>query len=93
MVRMASEEIRIRNFDRQRDTARVVDLESRCEVGPRESFFLFTDTMGDPMCRIRNSPQYKMLVHSFTRIAHFLSSTFLILIMPILEFSYFRSQN
>ncbi|RWR92158.1 putative N-acetyltransferase HLS1-like protein [Cinnamomum micranthum f. kanehirae] len=59
---MASEEIKIRNFDRQRDTARVVDLESRCEVGPRESFSLFTDTMGDPMCRIRNSPQYKMLV-------------------------------
>lgn len=69
MLRMACEEIKIRNFDKQRDTARVVELERRCEVGPRESFFLFTDTMGDPMCRIRNSPQYKMLVHSSTRIS------------------------
>ncbi|XP_022150962.1 probable N-acetyltransferase HLS1 [Momordica charantia] len=53
----------IRSYDGQSaDRARVEDLERRCEVGPSERVFLFTDTMGDPICRIRNSPLYKMLV-------------------------------
>ncbi|KAF4387537.1 hypothetical protein F8388_011685 [Cannabis sativa] len=52
----------IRSYDKQVDRARVEDLERRCEVGPTERIFLFTDTMGDPICRIRNSPMYKMLV-------------------------------
>ncbi|XVF05771.1 hypothetical protein REPUB_Repub05bG0201200 [Reevesia pubescens] len=52
----------IRSYDAQNDRARVEDLERRCEVGPAERAFLFTDTLGDPICRIRNSPIYKMLV-------------------------------
>ncbi|KAG6583349.1 putative N-acetyltransferase HLS1, partial [Cucurbita argyrosperma subsp. sororia] len=53
----------IRSYDGQyADRVRVEDLERRCEVGPSERVFLFTDTMGDPICRIRNSPLYKMLV-------------------------------
>ncbi|OMP02430.1 hypothetical protein COLO4_11088 [Corchorus olitorius] len=52
----------IRSYDAQNDRARVEDLERRCEVGPSERVFLFTDTLGDPICRIRNSPIYKMLV-------------------------------
>jgi hypothetical protein len=56
----------IRSYDGEADRARVEDLERRCEVGPAERVYLFTDTMGDPMCRIRNSPMYKMLVHSLT---------------------------
>lgn len=53
----------IRSYDGQSaDRARVEVLERRCEVGPSERVFLFTDTMGDPICRIRNSPLYKMLV-------------------------------
>ena len=53
----------IRSYDGQSaDRGRVEDLERRCEVGPSERVFLFTDTMGDPICRIRNSPLYKMLV-------------------------------
>jgi hypothetical protein len=55
----------IRSYDRQSDRAQVEDLERRCEVGPAERVFLFTDTMGDPICRIRNSPMYKMLVQLF----------------------------
>ncbi|KAA8549436.1 hypothetical protein F0562_001091 [Nyssa sinensis] len=55
-------EIKIRNYEEQIDRARVEDLERRCEVGPAEHVFLFTDTMGDPICRIRNSPMYNMLV-------------------------------
>ncbi|KAK9279762.1 hypothetical protein L1049_013444 [Liquidambar formosana] len=62
-VEMAfDEEIRIRSYDEEIHRAQVEVLERRCEVGPSESVFLFTDTMGDPICRIRNSPMYKMLV-------------------------------
>ncbi|KAF8402605.1 hypothetical protein HHK36_010694 [Tetracentron sinense] len=59
---MALGEIKIRSYDMQMDRVRVEDLERRCEVGPAEHVFLFTDTLGDPICRIRNSPLYIMLV-------------------------------
>ncbi|XVF68481.1 hypothetical protein PTKIN_Ptkin11bG0006200 [Pterospermum kingtungense] len=59
---MGYTELIIRSYDAQNDRARVEDLERRCEVGPAEKVFLFTDTLGDPICRIRNSPIYKMLV-------------------------------
>ncbi|XP_021664806.1 probable N-acetyltransferase HLS1 [Hevea brasiliensis] len=59
---MGYKELMIRSYDMQKDRARVEDLERRCEVGPTERAVLFTDTMGDPICRIRNSPMYKMLV-------------------------------
>ncbi|KAL5580690.1 hypothetical protein UlMin_013132 [Ulmus minor] len=59
---MGKERPIIRSYHRQVDRARVEDLERRCEVGPSKRFFLFTDTLGDPICRIRNSPMYKMLV-------------------------------
>ncbi|KAJ4978799.1 hypothetical protein NE237_009579 [Protea cynaroides] len=59
---MAFEKVKIRSYDSRIDRERVEEFERRCEVGPAESVFLFTDTMGDPICRIRNSPQYKMLV-------------------------------
>ncbi|KAJ8749775.1 hypothetical protein K2173_012326 [Erythroxylum novogranatense] len=58
-------ELVIRNYNVQKDRARVEDLERRCEVGPTERVVLFTDTLGDPICRIRNSPMYKMLVAMF----------------------------
>ncbi|XP_061366863.1 probable N-acetyltransferase HLS1-like [Gastrolobium bilobum] len=59
---MELKEFRTRSYEEQYDRAQVEDLERRCEVGPAESVFLFTDTMGDPICRIRNSPMYTMLV-------------------------------
>ncbi|QCD77808.1 probable N-acetyltransferase HLS1-like [Vigna unguiculata] len=59
---MEFNKFRIRSYEGQYDRAQVEDLERRCEVGPSESVFLFTDTMGDPICRIRNSPMYMMLV-------------------------------
>lgn len=62
-------EVITRSYDRQIDRARVEDLERRCEVGPAERVFLFTDTLGDPICRIRNSPMYKMLVSNLIFIA------------------------
>ncbi|MFQ6627365.1 hypothetical protein Gotur_006267 [Gossypium turneri] len=55
-------ELIIRSYDPQYDRTRVEDFERKCEVGPAKRVFLFTDTLGDPICRIRNSPIYKMLV-------------------------------
>ncbi|XP_057431073.1 probable N-acetyltransferase HLS1-like [Lotus japonicus] len=62
---MEFNKFRIRSYEAQSDRAQVENLEKRCEVGPSESVFLFTDTMGDPICRIRNSPMYMMLVAEF----------------------------
>ncbi|KAE8722767.1 putative N-acetyltransferase HLS1-like isoform X2 [Hibiscus syriacus] len=52
----------IRSYNAQKDRVRVEDLERRCEVGPAERGFLIADTLGDPICRIKNSPVYTMLV-------------------------------
>lgn len=57
-----NQDIKIRNYDQETDVGQVENLERRCEVGPSDHVFLFTDTMGDPICRIRNSPMHKMLV-------------------------------
>ncbi|XAR60757.1 Peptide alpha-N-acetyltransferase [Bertholletia excelsa] len=51
----------IRSYNGQIDKARVEELGRRCEVGPAQHV-LFTETMGDPICRIRNSPLHSMLV-------------------------------
>ncbi|KAJ1437602.1 GNAT domain [Sesbania bispinosa] len=56
---MAFKEFIIRSYECQSDRAQVEDLERRCKVGPSQSVL---DTMGDPICRIRNSPIYMMLV-------------------------------
>lgn len=55
--------VKIRSYNSRFDRAGVEDLERRCEVGPKEHVFLFIDTMGDPICRIRNSPNFNMLVY------------------------------
>lgn len=57
-----SYKVKIRCYDEKLDRAGVEDLERRCEVGPAQHVCLYTDTMGDPICRIRNSPIYNMLV-------------------------------
>ncbi|KAJ9543490.1 hypothetical protein OSB04_023197 [Centaurea solstitialis] len=59
---MAFEEVKVRRYDGNMDRAGVELLERRCEVGPSQHVFLFTDTMGDPISRIRNTPLYIMLV-------------------------------
>ncbi|XP_023007288.1 probable N-acetyltransferase HLS1-like [Cucurbita maxima] len=61
---MGSKNFVIRNYEESRlsDRAQVADLEQRCEIGSSKRVFLFTDTLGDPICRIRHSPLYKMLV-------------------------------
>jgi len=57
--------IYIREFDAEKDVEKVEVLERRCEVGPSGSVALYTDLLGDPVCRIRHSPAYIMLVAEY----------------------------
>lgn len=57
--------VNVREFDGLRDVEQVERLERRCEVGPSGKVSLFTDLMGDPICRVRHCPAYAMLVAEF----------------------------
>ncbi|EEF37087.1 probable N-acetyltransferase HLS1 [Ricinus communis] len=52
----------VREFDPSRDRVGVEEVERRCEVGPSGKLSLFTDLLGDPICRVRHSPAFLMLV-------------------------------
>ncbi|KAL9326862.1 hypothetical protein ACSQ67_007507 [Phaseolus vulgaris] len=54
--------VTVREFDPNKDTERVEAVERICEVGPSGKLSLFTDLHGDPICRVRNSPTFLMLV-------------------------------
>ncbi|KAJ4952210.1 hypothetical protein NE237_029042 [Protea cynaroides] len=56
--------IRVREYDEERDREAVKDMERRCEQPARKPS-LSTDLMGDPICRIRHSPTYLMLVAEY----------------------------
>uniref|UniRef100_A0ACD5WBI4 Uncharacterized protein n=1 Tax=Avena sativa TaxID=4498 RepID=A0ACD5WBI4_AVESA len=59
-------EVVVREYDGGRDRDGVEEVERECEVGSSGGgsgkMCLFTDLLGDPLCRIRNSPAYLMLV-------------------------------
>jgi len=55
--------VEVREYDPSKDLATVEDVERRCEVGPAGKLSLFTDLLGDPICRVRHSPSYLMLVN------------------------------
>lgn len=59
-----NEQVRIviREFNVNKDCRQVEEVERRCEVGPSGKLSLFTDLLGDPVCRVRHSPAYLMLV-------------------------------
>lgn len=52
----------VREYDEKKDCSAVEEMENRCEVGPSGKLSLYTDLLGDPICRVRNSPAYLMLV-------------------------------
>lgn len=54
--------VTVREFDPSKDTEGVEAVERICEVGPSGKLSLFTDLHGDPICRVRNSPTFLMLV-------------------------------
>ncbi|CAL9234908.1 unnamed protein product [Arabidopsis halleri] len=56
------EEVVIRCYDDRRDRIEMGRVEKSCEIGHDHQTLLFTDTLGDPICRIRNSPFFIMLV-------------------------------
>ncbi|KAF3555376.1 hypothetical protein F2Q69_00011895 [Brassica cretica] len=55
------EKVVIRCYNDQRDRIEMECVEKSCEIG-NDQTFLFTDTLGDPICRIRNTPRFTMLV-------------------------------
>ncbi|XP_038722172.1 probable N-acetyltransferase HLS1 [Tripterygium wilfordii] len=52
----------VREFDPNKDGLGVEDVERKCEVGRSGKLSIFTDLLGDPICRVRNSPAFLMLV-------------------------------
>ncbi|KAL0395825.1 UNVERIFIED_CONTAM: putative N-acetyltransferase HLS1-like [Sesamum calycinum] len=52
-------------YDSEKDRRAVEEVENRCEVGPSGKLSLYTDLLGDPICRVRHSPAYLMLVGVF----------------------------
>ena len=54
----------IRELDMNKDTQKVEEIERRGEAGSCGEMSLFTDLSGDPICRIRNSPSFLMLVRA-----------------------------
>lgn len=57
--------LQVREFDGDRHRAGVERVEGACEVGPScGKLCLFTDLLGDPLCRVRHSPAYLMLVRA-----------------------------
>ncbi|CAN6297676.1 unnamed protein product [Urochloa humidicola] len=59
----AAEIVVVREYDAARDRRGVEAVEHACEVGSCcGKMCLFTDLLGDPLCRIRHSPAFLMLV-------------------------------
>ncbi|WOK99636.1 putative N-acetyltransferase HLS1 [Canna indica] len=58
----------IRVYDEERDREAAEAVERMCEVGPSDgAMSLFTDLLGDPLCRVRHSPPFLMLVAELIR--------------------------
>ncbi|GMH24052.1 hypothetical protein Nepgr_025895 [Nepenthes gracilis] len=52
----------VREFEPEKDGKVVDEVERRCEAGQSGKLSLITDLLGDPICRIRHSPAFLMLV-------------------------------
>ncbi|KAJ4796326.1 Acyl-CoA N-acyltransferases (NAT) superfamily protein [Rhynchospora pubera] len=56
----------IREYDPTKDLLGAEEVDRVCEVGPSGTMSLYTDHLGEPLARIRNSPAYLMLVAETT---------------------------
>ena len=77
------EEVLVRAFDPERDRSGTEAVDRMCEVGPSGTMSLYTDLLGDPVCRVRHSPAFRMLVHKH-------SSSSSSLLPPIFQFFFFK---
>ncbi|KAJ4966242.1 hypothetical protein NE237_018091 [Protea cynaroides] len=66
---MEKEEIVIvvREFDPSKDRVGVEEVERKCDVGPSGQISILTDSLGDPICRVRHSPAFLMLIAEIMR--------------------------
>ncbi|KAL8168342.1 hypothetical protein V2J09_009841 [Rumex salicifolius] len=67
VVQVKKAKIIVREFDEKKDSNAVEKVEERCEVGPTGKLSLFTHLLGDPICRIRHSPAFLMLIVGILR--------------------------
>ncbi|KAG0488949.1 hypothetical protein HPP92_007760 [Vanilla planifolia] len=56
----------VREYDAEKDLSGAEAVDRMCEVGPSGTVSLFTDLLGDPICRVRHSPAFLMLVSGST---------------------------
>uniref|UniRef100_A0A0E0CWX9 N-acetyltransferase domain-containing protein n=1 Tax=Oryza meridionalis TaxID=40149 RepID=A0A0E0CWX9_9ORYZ len=56
----------IREYDPSRDRAGTEAVDRECDVGPTGGMSLHADLLGDPVARIRHSPDYLLLVAETT---------------------------
>lgn len=54
----------VREYCEERDKVSVEKMETQCDVGQKGKPSIFTDLLGDPICRIRQFPLHVMLVNT-----------------------------
>ncbi|KAJ9181806.1 hypothetical protein P3X46_005860 [Hevea brasiliensis] len=62
MVDKLEKKVLIREYNEDTDVKVVGKLEKNCEIGSNKEVSIFTNMMGDPLCRIRFYPVHVMLV-------------------------------
>lgn len=78
----------IRQYEPEKDCQKVEEVERICEVGPSGKLSLFTDQLGDPVCRIRNSPTSLMLVSTLLNFLCFVMKHIHTQYIPLAELEY-----
>ncbi|KAH0467941.1 hypothetical protein IEQ34_002974 [Dendrobium chrysotoxum] len=55
-------EVVVREYEAEKDRSGAEAVDRMCDVSPSGGVSLFMDHLGDPVCRVRNSPAFLMLV-------------------------------
>ncbi|KAI0525072.1 hypothetical protein KFK09_004462 [Dendrobium nobile] len=59
---MREVEVVVREYEAEKDRTGAEAVDRMCDVSPSGGVSLFMDHLGDPVCRVRNSPAFLMLV-------------------------------
>ncbi|KAG0458527.1 hypothetical protein HPP92_023684 [Vanilla planifolia] len=59
-------EVVVREYQAEKDLSGAEAVDRMCDVGASGTVSLFTDLLGDPVCRVRHSPAFLMLVAETT---------------------------